>query len=374
MFRASKKINSLKNLKVIGITGSYGKSSTKEFLYQILSQKFRTAKTSQHINVDIGIAQTILNDLDSSHEVFIVEMGAYRRGEIESSCKVAQPQIGILTGVNEQHLSFFGSIETTIKAKGELLASLPKSGLAIVNADNLNAVQAVDYKGSDRIKLYSAKTSMKNGVDIYADNIIQREGVLSFNVYYENGSEKFDVPVLGEHFVQNILACVACALELGLTLKEIAKYAKKCQILEGSLQLFKSKNGISIIDDSYNSNPQGFAGALNALHSLKCEKNILVTPGMLELGDKSEEIHKEIGRKIAMVCDIVFVTSADSFQAICDGINSVRGPNRKHAEEVYLIESHEELEKKIKENIKPGDAILFENRTPKSIIDHIKSL
>ncbi|NIA02509.1 MAG: hypothetical protein GWP15_03935, partial [Nitrospirae bacterium] len=136
--KASRKIKSLKDLKVIGITGSYGKTSTKEFSYDILKNEFKVVKTPKNVNVDIGVARTVLSDIDEETEVFIVEMGAYKRKEIDDICKIVNPGIGILTGINEQHLSLFGSIENTICAKAELLAALPKDGVAIVNWDNEN--------------------------------------------------------------------------------------------------------------------------------------------------------------------------------------------------------------------------------------------
>lgn len=373
MLRAAKKRKSLQQLKVIGITGSYGKSSTKEFLYQILGHKFKTAKTEEHVNVDIGIARTILNNVDSSHQVLIVEMGAYRKGEIASSCNIAAPEIGILTGINEQHLSFFGSIENTIRAKGELLAGLPQDGLAIVNADNANAAKALQYNGANRVMLYSSKISQKTAVDLCADAIEQTEKGLTFRVKYGKKDVEFKVPVFGEHFVQNILACVACALELGLTLEEIADYARSCQVLQGSLQLFSGKNGVKILDDSYNSNPDGFVSALKSLKNLNMNRNILVTPGMLELGEKNEELHEMLGKKIAEVCSVVFVTSADSFGALQKGIKEADSGKVGEKPEIFLVTDYEELKVKIKEKIEPGSAILFENRVPKNVIEQFKS-
>lgn len=366
MAKAAKKRQKLTNLKVIGITGSYGKSSTKEFLYQILQHKFKTVKTPKHINVDIGIAQTLLKQVTNSTEIFIVEMGAYKIGEIASSCRIAQPEIGILTGVNEQHLTFFGSIENTIHAKGELLASLPQDGLAIVNADSPNALESLEKcNQAKRIIKYSAHKH----ADLFANHIEQKATSLNFKVHNKNETADFIVPIFGEHFVQNLLACVACALELGLKLEEIAKFAKSCEVLEGNMQIFENSKKVKIIDDSYNSNPDGFISALNALANLKAKKNLVVTMGMIELGPKSAEIHEEIGKKIGDVTDFVFVTSQYSFEALNTGIKK---SNPKA--EVYLITDFKELTQKISEKIATEDAILFENRVPTSVINHFKKV
>ncbi|MEK7673569.1 MAG: UDP-N-acetylmuramoyl-tripeptide--D-alanyl-D-alanine ligase [Patescibacteria group bacterium] len=364
MAKATKKRLAMPNLKVIGITGSYGKSSTKEFLYQILQHKFKTIKTSKHVNVDIGIAQILLKEVKDSTEVFIVEMGAYKKGEIASSCNIVKPEIGILTGVNEQHLSIFGSIQNTIQAKGELLASLPTNGLAIVNADSPNALESLQKcNNAEKVIKYSSQTK----ADLYANNIEQKDSSLNFTVHYKDQTTDFSVPIFGEHFVQNLLACVACALELGLALEEISQYAKSCQVLEGSLQIFENSKKIKIIDDSYNSNPDGFISALNSLKNLKAKRNFLVTMGMIELGEKNDELHAQVGQKIAEICDEIYVTSADSFEILKSSIQKTN-PNR----EVTLITDHQDLIRKINDKIQPGDAILFENRLPQSIINQFK--
>lgn len=357
LHKAAKKRLGFMNLKVIGITGSYGKSSTKEFLYQILKSKFRVSKTPSHVNVDIGIAQTILNTVSKKDEIFIVEMGAYTPGEIASSCRVAQPNIGIITGVNEQHLSFFKKIETTIKSKAELFAALPTEGLAIVNMDSPNARKTLAYSTAKRSVTYSTQ----EGHDLRATEIKQKGNVLHFKV---EGVE-FKVPIFGEHYVQNLLACIAASLELGLTLKEIAKYAQQCQLLEGSFQIFEGKKGCQIIDDSYNANPDGFLLALKMAKDIKTKKLILVTPGMMELGDASESMHKKIGHSIATSCDSLIVTSEDAYEALCEA-------SRETKTTLHLATKTADMISAIEKELEPGSLILFENRVPQVVINHFK--
>jgi UDP-N-acetylmuramoyl-tripeptide--D-alanyl-D-alanine ligase len=355
--KATKKIKSLKNLKVIGITGSYGKTSTKEFLYDILKKEFKVVKTPKNINVDIGVARTILSSVNEDTEIFIVEMGAYKKQEIDDTCAIVSPTIGILTGINEQHLSLFGSIENTIKAKGELLASLPKNGVAIVNWDNENCHKAAKLSNADEIVKYGVEGER----DVKATGVEQDGALLKFNVHIGEESEKFEVGVLGKHYVQNLLGTIYCAYKLGLGLKEISQYVKTCRVVEQSLELFDGKDDIRILDDSYNSNPDGFIAALKTAKALESKRVILVTMGMLELGKKSDALHRKVGKEIKKVCDKVFVTSQDAFRVFSEDI-----------EDVQIVEDHKKLIKRLDKEIKKGDLILFENRVQKAVLDHFK--
>lgn len=355
--KATKKIKSLKNLKVIGITGSYGKTSTKEFLYDILKKEFKVVKTPKNINVDIGVARTVLSELDDETEIFIVEMAAYKRREIDDICKIVNPSIGILTGINEQHLSLFGTIENTIRAKAELMASLPKDGVAIVNWDNENCHKAMKFNNAENVVKYGVEGER----DVKATGIEQDDGLLKFNVHIGDEKEKFEVGVLGKHYVQNLLAAIYCAQKLDLGLKEISEYVKSCRVVEQSLELFDGKEGIKILDDSYNSNPHGFVAALRTAKDLKPKRIILVTMGMLELGKKSDELHRQVAKEIKKVCDKVFVTSQDAFRVFSENIEHIR-----------LVEDHKELIKILDKEIRKGDLILFENRIQKAVLDHFK--
>lgn len=355
--KATAKIRSLKNLKVIGITGSYGKTSTKEFLYDILRNDFKVVKTPKNVNVDIGVARTVLSDLDEETEIFIVEMGAYKRQEIDDICRIVNPTIGILTGINEQHLSLFGNIENTIRAKAELFVSLPKDGVAIVNWDNKNCHKALKFNSAGEVVKYG----MEGERDVKATGVKQEEGLLKFNIHIGKESEKFEVGVLGKHYVQNLLGSIYCAYKLGLGLKEISQYAKSCRAVEQSLELFDGKNETRILDDSYNSNPHGFIAALKTANDLEAKRILLVTMGMLELGKKSDELHRKVAKEIKKVCDKVFVTSQDAFRVFS-----------KDIENIQIAEDHKELIKLLDKEIRKGDLILFENRIPHVVLDHFK--
>jgi UDP-N-acetylmuramoyl-tripeptide--D-alanyl-D-alanine ligase len=185
--KAKKKMRRFKNLIVIGITGSYGKTSTKEFLATILSQKFNVLKTKEHQNSEMGICQCILNDLRPEHQIFIVEMGAYNRGGIKLLCDIVRPKIGILTGINEQHLATFGSQENIIKTKFELIESLPKDGAAILNCDNRH-IRARAQDPNYRIEVENQILySIQEDIDIWAKDVSVGKDSITFKVFSKHG-------------------------------------------------------------------------------------------------------------------------------------------------------------------------------------------
>ncbi|MDP2664424.1 MAG: Mur ligase family protein, partial [bacterium] len=224
--QAKQKRDHFKNLMVIGITGSYGKTSTKDFLSRILSQKFKVLKTKEHQNSEVGISQCILNELKPEHEVFVCEMGAYNKGGIKLLAGIAKPAIGVLTGINEQHMATFGSQENIIKTKYELIESLPSNGVAFFNAKNTYCVE-----------LYN-KTALRK-------------------VLYGQ-SAKFS----GE---ENILGAMAVAKELGMSDEEIARAAKGIENIFPGTQVKKGKDGLTIIEATYSSNPTGVLANLEYL-------------------------------------------------------------------------------------------------------------
>jgi len=315
--KARSKRESFKNLLVIGITGSYGKTSTKEFLYSILSSKFRVLKTSEHQNSEVGISQCILDNLKSEHEIFIVEMGAYNRGGIKLLCSIVEPKIGVLTGINEQHMATFGSQENIIKGKYELIESLPKDGKAFFNAKNKYCVE-----------LYS-KTQIKK--------------------FLYGEASKF----MGE---EDILGVVAVAKELGMTEEEISRACDKIENKFPGIQMKKGISGLNIIDATYSANPDGVISNLDYLKSFPGRK-VIVMPCLIELGKSSKEVHRRIGVKIGEVCDLAIITTKDSLKEIKEGAGS----------KVLFMENPREIFEKIKSFCKEEDVILLESRVRNSL-------
>ncbi|MCX6760645.1 MAG: UDP-N-acetylmuramoyl-tripeptide--D-alanyl-D-alanine ligase [Candidatus Nealsonbacteria bacterium] len=363
--RAKRKRRQFKDLIVIGITGSYGKTSTKEFLATILSQKFNVLKTKEHQNSEMGISQCILNDLKPEHQVFIVEMGAYNKWGIKLLCDIVRPKIGILTGINEQHLATFGSQENIIKTKFELIESLPKEGAAILNYDNQHIrarIKDPNYKPEvENQILYSTQEE----IDIWAKDISVEKNSITFNVFSKQGeSASFSADVLGGYNASNILAAIAAAKEMGMDLKEIVSAVKKIEIGQWAMVLKKNKSGLNIIDFTYSAN---FDGVISALEYLKVwpGRRAIIMPCLIELDTASGSVHERIGEKIAEVCELAIITTKDCFNEIKKGAME----NKMNSENILLEEYPEKILEKVKGFNEKNDIILLEGRMAKEIID-----
>jgi UDP-N-acetylmuramoyl-tripeptide--D-alanyl-D-alanine ligase len=366
--RAKEKKAQFEDLLVIGITGSYGKTSTKEFLATILEDKFKVLKTKEHQNSEVGISQCILNDLKPEYEIFIVEMGAYNRGGIKLLCDITKPKIGILTGINEQHMATFGSQENIIRAKYELIESLPERGLAIFNGDNKFCLEL--YQKTHRSKRLCGKKSAiarnlpETNFDLWVEDIKVEKDFISFKVFSRNGeSSEFKVNLLGANNVENILLASCCAKELGMSLKEIARACEKIQPEQGAMKLLRGKNGLNIIDSTYSANPHGVISHLEYL-KIWPSKKVIVMPCLIELGRASKEVHKRIGEKIGEVCDLAIITTKDKYKEIREG--ALKGGMTEI--DIFYFEDPKEIYDKIKAFCRPGDVILLESRVPKQLI------
>jgi UDP-N-acetylmuramoyl-tripeptide--D-alanyl-D-alanine ligase len=232
------KIKELSGLKVIAITGSYGKTSTKEFLIKILSRKFKVLSTKEHQNAEIGIAKCILEDLKPSHQIFIAEVAAYDKGKVKEVCDILKPKIGIVTGINEQHLAVFGSFKNLLSGEGggELAEILEKDGTLIVNGDNKYCLDLYK-KSTGSKKLYSLSNKVINS-DIWASEITVHKDYISFVVVDKSGEmAHFDAKVLGKHNVQNLLGAILTAKELGMNFGEITDACKNILQEQGGMVL-----------------------------------------------------------------------------------------------------------------------------------------
>ena len=356
--KAKKKIAGFKNLTVIGITGSFGKSSTKEFLYSILSAKYNVLKTKGNINTEIGIANTVLKNLNRDHEIFICEMGAYKRGEIKEMCDIVKPKIGILTGIGSQHLGLFGSMKNIIRAKFELIKSLPENGVAILNWDN--AFINLNYAPKEN----TIKYSVVKKEDIFSKNIKIEKDKISFEVFSsDNNSAKFELNVLGSQNVPNVLAALSCAKIFDIDLKEASGILKKKKI-KSPIELKKGINNINVIDATYSANTKGVISHLEYLKVWKGKK-ILAMPCLIELGNMAKKEHEKLGKKIGEVCDLAIITTPDYFEDLKKGAlkSGIKNQN------ILLIEDVNLIFNKIKEYNNPGDIVLLESRVPERLIE-----
>ena len=267
-----------KNLIRIGITGSYGKTSTKFILQTILSEKYNVLATPESYNTTMGNVKVIREMLNKDHEVLISEMGARYRFDIQEICDFVKPKIGLITSIGPQHLESFKNIDNIVKTKSELLDSLPDDGIVFLPNDDSHCLKL--YNKEKREK-YIYGINDKHA-DVYAKDIRFNENGCSFIAVTKNGEIKCVSKLLGKHNVQNILGAISIAIYLGLTNEQIENGIKKLEPVPHRLSLLKNSNGITVIDDAFNSNPVGSEIALEVLKGFDGRK-IIITPGMVEL-------------------------------------------------------------------------------------------
>lgn len=363
--QAKEKREKFKNLLVVGITGSYGKTSVKEFLATILSEKYKVLKTREHQNSEIGISQCILYDLTEEHEVFVVEMGAYNKGGIKLLSDIVKPKIGIITGVNEQHLATFGNIENLLSAEGgeELIESLPEDGLIIFNYDSLLLRERMAEKYDANIKNIKFYSMFNEEAYLRIGNIKTEKESVSFTLFSKEGDKAdFSVNLLGAHNLYNVLAAVCCAKNLGMTLQEIAKACNKIEIWQSGMQLKKGIGGLNIIDATYSANPDGVLAHLEYL-KVWSGKKVIIMPCLIELGKFSQSVHKKIGEKIGQVCDLAIITTKDRFKEIEEGAG----------EKAIFLEETNKIFEKVRDFCTEGDVVLLESRMPNKLIERLTS-
>lgn len=313
---AKQKLKSMESLKVIGVTGSYGKTSSKNILSDILNVKYNTLPTPRNLNTPNGLMITINNHMDKFTEIFIAEMGAYVRGEIKDLCDFVKPKYGILTRIGTAHLESFGSEENIQKAKFELIESLPSDGIGVLNGDDK---KQVEYNLKNSVKILWVGIDNED-VDVRAVDIKCNNRGTTFNVLFKGDKTKyeFETKLLGKHNVYNILSGLALGREFGITIKELQQSVKGVKAVEHRLEL-KKLNNFYMIDDAYNSNPVGAKNATEVLGMMPGVK-VVVTPGMIELGEKEDEYNKEFGRQIADVTDYAVLIGENHTKPIYEGL------------------------------------------------------
>lgn len=298
---------------LVGVTGSAGKTTTKEAIAHVLGARWRVLKSEGNFNNHFGLPLMLLK-LEPEHDVAVIEMGMSHAGEIRALAKIAQPEIGVVTNVAPVHLEFFDSIAGIARAKYELIESLPANGTAVLNADDEYVSQfGRDFKG--RVIAYGMRTT----ADVRAENVFTRGAEGSeFDVVTAAGREHARLPLVGEHNILNALAAVAVGLARGLTLSEavaalatLAPPDKRGQVLQ--------LGNITVINDCYNSNPKALNAMVDALAAMKAGRRIVVAGEMLELGPSGEEMHREAGQHIAEKKIDVLVGVRGLAQAMVEG-------------------------------------------------------
>lgn len=311
---AKKILASCPDLHKVGITGSYGKTSMKFYLSELLSSQYETLKTPESFNTPMGVTITIRRDLKPTHQYFICEMGARRVHEIKELCGIASPHDGIITSIGPQHLETFGSIENVVNTKFELADSISALGKVYLNGDNeLIRKKAPDYPNA-------ITYGLQEGNDWRATDISVSDRGTEFTVTAPDGKScRYSTKLLGEHNVQNLLGAIAYAADTGIPMEKLVLPVKRIAAVPHRLQLLDKGNDVTFIDDAYNSNPSGCRAALAVL-GLFDACRILVTPGMVELGAKQEELNYEFGQEASKACDYIVLVGKKQTEPIYNGI------------------------------------------------------
>ncbi len=314
IFSASRKINKMPNLTVIGITGSYGKTTTKDALTHILNPKYKTLKTEGNYNTLLGVAKTILKNLKPKHGIFIVEMAAYKPEDVKSIAKITKPQIGIITAIGPMHLERFGNMETILKTKLELIESLPSNGIGFLPKELEQKIKNFNIKS--KIEFFSSK--------------------------------------------EELLVKIGKIFEM--TENEVLGYLKNAPPTPHRQEIIKTSANITIIDDTYNSNPIGFLSALELLKNIPAQRKILVTPGMIELGERQFELNKEAARNAAKIADYIIIVGETNKYALLEGLR--KKPGFDFENKVFWVKDLDTAKSKISELAVANSIILLENDLP----------
>jgi UDP-N-acetylmuramoyl-tripeptide--D-alanyl-D-alanine ligase len=344
-----------KDLIRIGITGSWGKTSVKFILGTILEEKYHTLVTPASFNTPMGVTKVIRSKLEPGHRVFVAEMGARHVGDIKEMCRLVHPEIGVLVSVGPQHLDTFKTLDRVIQTKYELIDALPDDGKAFFSDDG--DICRKLFEKTSREKMISGLDPDYD--DVWAENIAYSPEGSTFILCTKDKQIPCRSQLLGELNIRNMLLCASVALQLGLTQEQIARGIEKIRPIEHRLQLIPNPGGMSVIDDAFNSNIRGAKQAFQVLKAFP-EKRIIVTPGMVELGEKEYEMNREFGYAMADCCDAAILVGKKRSQSILEGLR-----DGKFAENnIYVVSSLDEATVLLKQIVRPGDTVLFENDLP----------
>lgn len=351
---AKRIVNAHKNLNIIGITGSYGKTTTKHVVSTIMSETFHTVMTPESYNTPMGITITIRNYLKPIHQVFVCEMGAYKKGEIQELVDIAAPHIGILTSIGPQHLETFGSIENVQRTKFELIEGLPSNGIGILNKDE-PLIASYEVKNGCKIVYYGVD---RDDVDYTAKNIQYKETGMLFDAVIDGEYYPMQTELLGHHNLQNILAGIATAHQSGESIEAIVKGVAKLKAPPHRLEM-KKQGKYTLIDDAFNANPVGSKMALNVLGQMPGQK-MVITPGMIDLGVEQERLNIEYAEAMAQVADFIILVGAKQAAVLEKGLIQQNYPK----EQYYIATDIHDGLKKMNAVVEEGGFVLLANDLP----------
>jgi UDP-N-acetylmuramoyl-tripeptide--D-alanyl-D-alanine ligase len=359
---------------VVGITGSYGKTSCKVILSEILGTIAPTFTTPRSVNSLMGVTKEIRERLQPRHRYSVIEMGAYQVGSIAKMCSLTPPKVGLVTAVGEMHLERFGTVENIFKAKSELAQALPADGILVVNGD-YEYCRLMAKENPKRLTLIYGFDQSKGPLDAYMFDVHTSEAGSNFKIKYVNNEYSGFTRLLGKPMLSNVLGCFSVAVALGIApevalavIRNVKTEANRLELVKTDLQglapiLNGSKRDSKVVrlNDAFNSNPVGFKSALEVLQELPGKRKILVTPGMIELGDRQVAENESAGKEAASVCDYVVVVGETNKESLLKGLSTGGMQNDKIQTQSSMKDALSFLASKYCDD---GDVVLIENDLP----------
>lgn len=344
---------------VIGVTGSFGKTSTKFAIASLIDERESVLATPSSFNTPLGLTRAVNEQLTERHRYFVAEMGAYKEGEIAELVELVRPVIGVLTAVGPAHLDRFGSMDAIRRAKYEIVRDLPRDGTAVMNVDDPEVRTLADR--TDHVTVVRYGIDAEGRPDITARDLRVTATGTSFTVVDTRSGSSIatSTKLLGRHAIGHVLAGVAVALTVGRNLEELAEPIAGLPPVEHRLRLIEGTGGVTVIDDAFNSNPAGAAAALEVLDAIPGRRKIVVTPGIVELGPLQAEENERFGQQAATVADTVIFVARLNRDALLAGARRAGGDAQ-----IITVDTLDEATARFSDLVAPGDVVLFENDLP----------
>lgn len=364
LYEIAKLKRSLYNIPVVAVTGSVGKTSTKDIIASVMSQKYKTLKTEGNNNNNIGLPFTILKLKD--HEAAVIEMGMNHFGEIDLLSNIAQPTLAVITNIGTSHIGNLGSRENILKAKLEILSGMRDKKIIINNDNDLLSKWNLDSKNNIEVITYG----IQNKSDIMAEEINLNENSSEFTCKIKNEKIDIHVPIGGEHFIYNALNAIAVGKLSGISNEKISKGIYEFELTKKRMDIKELKNRVTIINDTYNASYESMKASLKYLSAFENKRKIAVLGDMLELGGFSEELHRKVGKEVKTNNIDILICNGENAkfiveQAKNDGMNS---------ENIYYIDNKENIISILKEKMNENDVILFKASNGMKFFELIEKL
>ncbi|MEX1052346.1 MAG: UDP-N-acetylmuramoyl-tripeptide--D-alanyl-D-alanine ligase [Patescibacteria group bacterium] len=363
--KAQAKIKRLKDLKIIAIAGSYGKTTFKEILYTILSEKYKVLKTPDSINTPVGISRLIISQLSNDYDVFIVEMGEYYRRDIKKLCDITPPNIAVVTGINEAHFERMKSLNNTIATIFEVVDYSRQNALVVLNMSNkLVRENYKNHTKNKKVIFYGENT--KSNIKAKDITFNPEKLKLTFSLYDGRSLiDNFSLSILARYLIDDIVGAVHVANTLNTPMAFIKKGIDNITPIQFRLNpKYDVENDVVFIDDTFNSNPEGVKEAIRILNEFKNRRKIYVTPGMAEAGQKSREIHLKIAKILSKTADLVILIDTSAAKFIKEGLKKNNFPDNK----IKIFDHQQDVYDDMSNWSKSGDVILFQNIWPENYV------